>query len=263
MLKISAIYFMWNPEICQDPLNRLPTISRNISARVISVRMFHHGNISARAPFGPTDVPADGQFNTGTFWHGDFSARGLFGTRNFWHHGHFGTGYFGTWTFWPMDILAPCKAIWMFWQRHFGTCATVPKYPRVEMFLCRKFFMPKIPCAEKSPCRNVSVLKRPSAGTSAAPNGALAPNLPKCSRDETSVPKWLLPKCSGPKWWVGLNQAYQGQDDLVLSAHQKNQIVIILWEWYCSLPPSRCNQFRQFGVWTIKVSYFNPLSELT
>jgi hypothetical protein len=46
-----------------------------ISARVISARMFHHGTISARAPFGSENIPADGRFNTGTFQHGDFLAQ--------------------------------------------------------------------------------------------------------------------------------------------------------------------------------------------
>ena len=55
-------------------MERLPTISTpEISARVISAQMFHHGNISAHAAFGPADIPADGRFNTGTFGHGDFS----------------------------------------------------------------------------------------------------------------------------------------------------------------------------------------------
>ena len=35
----------------------------NISAGVISARMFHRGNILARAPFGTADAPADGRFN--------------------------------------------------------------------------------------------------------------------------------------------------------------------------------------------------------
>ena len=47
--------------------------------------MFPYGNTLAHAPFGPVDVPAGGHFNTGTFWHGDFSAQeifalGIFGT---------------------------------------------------------------------------------------------------------------------------------------------------------------------------------------
>ena len=75
----------------------VPTISvPDISARVISARMFHHGNISAHAPFGAVDVPADGLFNTGMFRHGVFSARGIFGTRNFQHLNISAQGYFGT-----------------------------------------------------------------------------------------------------------------------------------------------------------------------
>ena len=74
----------------------LPTISaRNISARFISAQMFIT-EISACAPFGTTDVLADGRFNLGMFQHGDFSARGIFGTGTFRHgdissHGRFGT----------------------------------------------------------------------------------------------------------------------------------------------------------------------------
>jgi hypothetical protein len=69
----------------------LETISaRNISARVILAWMFHHGNILARAPFGPADFPSQERFDMGTFWQEEFSAQE-----------HFGSG-----TFWYMDILA-------------------------------------------------------------------------------------------------------------------------------------------------------------
>ena len=149
-----------------------------ISARVISARMSHQGNISAHASFGAADVPANGLFNTRMFRHGEFSARGIFGMRNFRHLNISAQGYFGTWTFWHMDILAPCKAIWTFRHRHFGTCATLPKCPHAEIFLCWKFLVPKIPHAEKSPGWNVPVLKCPSARTYAAPNGARAKMFP-------------------------------------------------------------------------------------
>ena len=36
------------------------------------------------------------------------------------------------------------------------------------------YSVPKSPLAKEAPCRNVSVLKRPSAGMSAVPNGAHA-----------------------------------------------------------------------------------------
>ena len=102
--------------------------------------------------------------------------QGIFGTtlaRNM-----LGPENFGTWIFWHLakqygrfgtDISAPvllCRNV------------HVPKSPRAEMFLCQKFLGPKSPCAEKSPCRNVPVLKCPSAGTSAAPNGARAEMFP-------------------------------------------------------------------------------------
>ena len=62
----------------------LSTISApEISARLISARMFHQGNISAHAPFGAGKVLAHGRFNmgtfrffdTGTFRHEEFSAQ--------------------------------------------------------------------------------------------------------------------------------------------------------------------------------------------
>ena len=58
-----------------------------------------------------------------------------------------------------MDILAPCKAIWTFWHRHFGTCATVPKCPCAEMSLCQNVPVPNLPHAEKSSCRKVPMSK--------------------------------------------------------------------------------------------------------
>ena len=69
---------------------------QNISARVISAQMFHHGNISAHAQFHAADVWVDGQFNAGTFQHGEFLAQGIFGTRNFWPRNISAQGYFGT-----------------------------------------------------------------------------------------------------------------------------------------------------------------------
>ena len=143
--------------------------------------MFYPESISACAPFGDA---ADGRFNKQTCQHEDFSAQGIFSMRNLWHHGHFGKGYLGTRTFRHMDILAPCEAIWMFWLGHFGTCAIVPKCPCAKMSPCWNVPVPKIPHAENSSCRKVP--------------------MSKCSHDETSVPKWLLPKCSVPKWWIGI-----------------------------------------------------------
>ena len=114
---------------------RLPTISEpEILARVILARMFHHENILARATFGPVDVLADTRLYMRTFWRGDFSAQ---------------------------DILAPCRAIWTFWYKHFGTCTTVPKCP----------------CTKMSPCRNVPVRKNPRAKNSSCQK-FLAPKSP-------------------------------------------------------------------------------------
>ena len=128
--------------------------------------MFHHGNILACAPLGTEEVMAVGHFNTGTFRHGDFSAREIFSTRNFHRRGHFGTGYFGTWKFGHMDILAPCKAIWTFWHRHFGTCATVPKCPCAEMSPCQTVPVQNIPLAKNSSCQKVPMSKRYRVETS-------------------------------------------------------------------------------------------------
>ena len=152
---------------------RLSTISApEILARVFSALKFHHRKISATAPFGHADVPADWRFNTGTFGHGEFSAWGIFSTRNIQHHGHFSTRYFGTCIFWHMDISAPCKVIWMFWHRHFGTCATVPKFPHAEISPCRNVPVPKYPRAVNSSPQKIqmskcSSVKRQSDGTSA------------------------------------------------------------------------------------------------
>ena len=156
--------------------------------------MFHHGNISACAPYGHADVPTDGHFNMGTFWHGDFSAWGILDTMDISAHDILAREHFCTWTFLHMDILALCKAIWTFWHRHFGTCATVPKCPCAEMSPCRNFPVLKISCAENSSCWKVPMSKCQQRRMV---------HLLKCSRDETSVPIWLLPKCSVPKWWLG------------------------------------------------------------
>ena len=136
--------------------------------------MFHHGNISARAPFGAADVPADGHFNTGTFRHGDFSARGIFGTRNFRHRNISARGHFGTWTF-----------------RHSSTGAemSVPKRPYC-FARCQNIHVLKCSGAEISPWRNVLVLKSPSAGTFTVPNSACAKMFPWWSiRAEMTLPE--------------------------------------------------------------------------
>ena len=92
-------------------------------------------------------------------WHRDFSDWGHFWTRNFRYHWCFGTGYFGSWTFGHMDILAPCKVIWTFQHRQFGTGATMLKCPCTEMSLCPNVLVPKIPHAENSLCKKVPMSK--------------------------------------------------------------------------------------------------------
>ena len=92
-------------------------------------------DVSSWEHFGTCTLPPCGCSGKWTFQHGTVSTWG-----------------FGTWIFWYLtkqyvrsdtDILA----------------ATVSKCPRPEMFLCRKFLMPKIPRVEKSPCRNIPMLK--------------------------------------------------------------------------------------------------------
>ena len=73
----------------------------------------------------------------------------------------------------------------------------VPKYSGGKNSSCRKFPMPKIPHVETFRCWKVHLPERPQCPTV---------HVPKCSRDETSVPKWLLPKCSVPKWSIGFQK---------------------------------------------------------
>ena len=66
----------------------------------------------------------------------------------------------------------------------------VPKYPCTEMLPCRNVLVPKIPCTKKSSCQNVHVLECLRSQKL---------HMPKCNRDEMSVPKCLMPKCQVPK----------------------------------------------------------------
>ena len=81
-----------------------------------------------------------------------------------------------------------------------------------EISLCRNFPVPKSPHVKKSPCQksphvetfpywNVHLPERPHGRTV---------HMPKCSRDESSVPIWLFPKCPVPKWSIGI---YKGPPD--------------------------------------------------
>ena len=135
--------------------------------------MFHHRN-QAREPFGAADIPAEGHFNTGTFRHGDFSARGIFGTGTFRHGDITAHGYFSI-----VEQVPKCLCVNVHIALQGAKISRfrnvqVRKYPCTEMFLCQKFLVPKIPRAENTLCRNIPVLKSPSAGTSAAPNGTCA-----------------------------------------------------------------------------------------
>ena len=125
---------------------------------------FWHMHRSALQMFRQMDVSTREHFDMGTFQHGGFSARGIFGTG----------------TFQPGDISAHG-------QVHSSTVAQVPKclcqnvhitLQGVKISRCRNVQVPKSSRAEKFPCQNVSMLKRPSAGTSAAPHGAYAQTFP-------------------------------------------------------------------------------------
>ena len=99
--------------------------------------MFYHENISACAPFGDANVPADGRFNTRTCQHGNFLVQGIFGTRNFWHNGHFGTG-----------ILAP---------EHFA--ARIFWHLAKQYDVSAQTFRHRCYCAKIAMCQNIPVLK--------------------------------------------------------------------------------------------------------
>ena len=141
-------------------------------------------DVSSREHFGTCTVQRCRHFGRWTFHHWNVSTWGIFSTGNFRHEEflapeHFSTGifrhlnisafgYFGTLQS-NMDISAPvlqCRNV------------HVRKFPRVEMFPCRKFLVPKSSCSEKSPCQNFPLLKCPSAGMSAPPNGARAEMFP-------------------------------------------------------------------------------------
>ena len=151
---------------------------------------------SALRTFRQMDFSTLERFDMGYFRHREFSALGIF----------------GTWTFWHIDILAPCKAIWTFrhlcYYAKMSMCRNVhvPKCPLAEMFLCRKVLMPKSPNVEMFPCWNVHLpesLQRRMV------------HVPKCSRDETSVLKWLLPKSQVLKWWEAVLWCATNLDTLI------------------------------------------------
>ena len=84
------------------------------------------------------------------------------------------------------------------WNVHVSEChrtSQMPKYFCAKMFQCRKVPVPKRPHAETFPCWNVHLPKRLQRRKV---------HMPECSRDEISVPKWLLPKCPVPKRSTGV-----------------------------------------------------------
>ena len=133
-------------------------------------------------------------FTMGTFWHMHRLALRTFRHRDISAPEHFSTWIFGTLKR-DMDILAQTF-------RHLWYCAEMP--------MCQNVPVPKCSCAKNSSCRKFLVQKSPHVEMFLCWNVHLPERLqhrmvhvPKCSRDETSVPKWLLPKCSGPKWSIG------------------------------------------------------------
>ena len=84
------------PSLCKG----LPTIlTPEISARVISVQMFHYGT------FWHVHHWRCGFSGRWTFQHGNVLTWGLFGMRNFWNKEFLAQEHFGTGTFQHMDIL--------------------------------------------------------------------------------------------------------------------------------------------------------------
>ena len=105
----------------------------------------HH---SALRTFRQMDFSTPEHFDMGYFRQGEFSAWGIFGTWTFRHRDISAPEHFGTWIFWHLakqygrfgtDISAPvllCRNV------------HVPKCPRAEMFLCRKFLVSKNLCIQ-------------------------------------------------------------------------------------------------------------------
>ena len=111
----------------------------------------------------------------GTFWqksfrHEDFLAPWTFRHLNISAHGYFGTLQSN------MDISAQTF-------RHLCYCA--------KMSMCPKFLVPNSPDVNMFPCWNVHLPERLQRQMV---------HVPKCSCDETSMRKWLFPKCFVPKW---------------------------------------------------------------
>ena len=87
----------------------------------------------------------------------------------------------------------------------------------MEHLRCQNIPLPKCSCAKKSTCQKVPVPKKSSCRNVPVlkvhlperPHGQTV-HMPKCSRDESSVPIWLFPKCPVPKWSIGI---YKGPPD--------------------------------------------------
>ena len=148
----------------QGPIHKQLLDDRCNGARLQRIYSFFY-NIPAYAPFG---VQRWGRSSRWTFQHRNVSTWGLFDTGNFW----------------PKEFSAPC--IFWYLEKQYGRFGTdilapvllcqnvhVLKCPCAEMFLCRKFLVPK-----RSPCQNIPMLKCPSAKTSAAPTSARAKRFP-------------------------------------------------------------------------------------
>jgi hypothetical protein len=124
-----------------------------------------HVHPLALRTFRQMDISTRESFDLGNFRQGEFSAQGIFGTMDI-----SARDILVLEKIWHMDILAPCKSIWMFWHRHFDTCVSVPKCPCAEMFLCRNVHMPKIYHAKNSSHQKLPMLKRYRVETSICQN---------------------------------------------------------------------------------------------
>ena len=105
--------------------------------------------------FIPKDVPVDGRFNMGTFWHKEFSTREIFSTMDISARDILAPEHFGTWIFWHL-------------AKHYGLSAQTFRYLCycAEMSPCRNVLVPKIPRVENSSCRKVPMSERSRVETS-------------------------------------------------------------------------------------------------
>ena len=78
----------------------------------------------------------------------------------------------------------------------------------------------KSPHVETFPCWNVHLPECLQGQTM---------HVPKCSRDETSVPKWLLPKSQVSKWWEAFQ--FDPIKSKLIILHERNLFIHTTNEW--------------------------------